>query len=381
MSKSSATPHGTEGLAAERPLFFLPALQAGGSERVVTAIANEWAKRGRRPIIVTYDKERTPPYYPLDERVRLIQLDLPPDNRSLFRALARTRRRTTSLRSVIRDEAPDVVISFLTKTNVVAVLAAMGSDCPVIVSERNNPAIQRPNALWRAARRFSYPRAFAFVTMTQGAADTLPAVMKPRARVIPNPAVLPGEINRVDGGKRLVAAGRLVEQKGFDMLLDAFADAAKDCEGWTLTVYGEGNGRAAFEAQRKALGLEDRVSFPGVSRGPAAWTAEADLFVFSSRYEGWGVVIIEAMAAGLPVVSFDCDFGPGEIIDHGENGVLVPPGDVKALAGALKELMLDPERRNRLGARAREDVRRNYAVETIAEQWGELADEAARRNG
>src|SRR3546814_10544152 len=105
----------------------------------------------------------------------------------------------------------------------------------------------------------------------------------------------------------MAAVGRLVPQKGFDRLLDAFSRIATDHPDWTLVIWGEGPDRAALEEQRRRLGLDGRVEMPGVSKQPGVWIEQSDLFILSSRFEGWGLVLGEAMAAGLPVISFDCD--------------------------------------------------------------------------
>src|SRR3546814_16985490 len=124
----------------------------------------------------------------------------------------------------------------------------------------------------------------------------------------------------------MAAVGRLVSQKGFDRLLDAFSRIATDHPDWTLVIWGEGPDRAALEEQRRRLGLDGRVEMPGVSKQPGGWIEQSDLFILSSRFEGWGLVLGEAMAAGLTVISFDCEWGPAEMIEQEKSGILVPIG-------------------------------------------------------
>ncbi len=361
--------------AAPSVMFVLHSLGAGGSERVVTTIANVWAGEGRNVSIVTFDGRDTPPFYPLAENVRLFNLGLPAVSKPLWRALKRTNERITALRKTFADHKPDVVISFLTKTNIMTLEAAKSLNTPVIISERNNPNAQQFNRMWRTARARTYPRAFAFVTMTRGAAEYYPERQRPRTTIIPNPINLPEDWRNQRGGKILTAVGRLTEQKRFDVLIDAFAEIADDFPDWTLTIWGEGEDRAKLEAQRDALGLSERIKMPGLTPKPGAWIETADVFALSSDYEGWANVILEAMAAGLPIVSTDCPYSPGDLLDHGRSGMLVPTGDAHAFAGALSEVLADQTLRGRLGDNARE-ASRQYRTEKIVAQWDALVNAA-----
>jgi glycosyltransferase involved in cell wall biosynthesis len=175
-----------------------------------------------------------------------------------------------------------------------------------------------------------------------------------------------------------VAAGRLTSQKGFDLLIPAFAPVARRHPEWTLRIYGGGPERAALQAQIEGEGMTGRVELMGPTRELGKALAEASLFVLSSRFEGFGLVILEAMSVGLPVVSFDCPRGPGEIIDDGRDGVLVPPGDVAALSRALLEVVGDEEKRRALGVAALETARR-YDPAAVGKSWVTLMDELAPR--
>jgi glycosyltransferase involved in cell wall biosynthesis len=247
----------------------------------------------------------------------------------------------------------------------------------VVVSERNNPELQTFGPFWTWLRARLYPRAFCLVTMTRGALDFFPAPLRPRGRVIPNPVDLPAGWRERRGSNVLAAVGRLVPQKGFDLLLPAFAEIAPRFPDWTLVIWGEGEKRAQLEQQRDSLGLRDRVRLPGVSDRPGAWVETADAFVLSSRYEGWGIVLLEAMAAGLPVVSFDCEWGPREMVADGIDGLLVPREDVTALARALAAVVGDPGLRARLGEAARASAQR-FTPDKVVAGWDAVVDDALR---
>ncbi|MEL7190355.1 MAG: glycosyltransferase family 4 protein, partial [Pseudomonadota bacterium] len=314
--------------ANARILFVIPSLGAGGSERVVTTLANHWAGEGRPIAIANFDPPEEPPFYALASQVDLFPLDHPPSKEGLLDQFRQTGHRVAKLQAVIDVFKPDVIISFLTKANIMALLATHQSGIPVIISERNNPTLQTFNAFWRMARSRSYPNAFSFVTMTKGAAEYYPEKQRPRTRIIPNPVNLPANWQNKRKGNTITAVGRLADQKQFHLLIDAFAKIAGEFPDWNLTIWGEGGLRDALEKQRKALNLDDRVSLPGLTDIPGQWIETADVVAMSSAYEGWPNVVVEAMAAQLPVVTFDCEHGPSDMIEDGVTGYLVPQDDV-----------------------------------------------------
>jgi glycosyltransferase involved in cell wall biosynthesis len=192
---------------------------------------------------------------------------------------------------------------------------------------------------------------------------------------IPNPVSLPLIAGNHERGntkaRTIVAMGRLVPQKGFDLLLDAFSRIAARHPDWSLKILGKGPLKEQLEIQASNLGLKDRVCFAGSLPDPFTVLCAADLFVFSSRFEGFGNALSEAMACGLPVISFDCPAGPADIIRPGVDGILVPAEDVSALATAMDRLMNDPEQREMFARRATEIIDR-FSVGRILALWDEL---------
>lgn len=352
--------------------FVLPAVGAGGSEHVVSMLCNHFARKGSAVRLACFDPPGTVPFYPLDPRISLICLDVPSRLRGRISGWVAMLKRYGLLKAELCVARPDIIIAFLTRTNVLAALAGHVLGIPVLVSERNNPQRQSPGAGWNWLRQRAYRHADALVTMTHGAARYFRPSPTRIDRVIPNHAAPPPrQVIPNVAGTRLVAVGRLVEQKGFDLLLQAFARVAADFPEWRLTIWGEGPERNRLEALRHELRLDDRVDMPGITEKPGDWIAHADLFVLSSRFEGWGLVVGEAMAAGIPVVSFACPWGPDEMIDNGRSGLLAPDQDVDALAAALAQAMADPALRARLGQAGREAMER-HAPDRILAQWDAL---------
>jgi glycosyltransferase involved in cell wall biosynthesis len=180
--------------------------------------------------------------------------------------------------------------------------------------------------------------------------------------------------------KVVVAAGRLVHQKGFDLLLDAFQRVAARHPDWQLWIFGGGVRRDALAAQIERLGITGRAHLRRTTDHLDEQFAAASIFVLSSRFEGLPMVLLEAMTAGLPVVAFDCPTGPAQVITHGRSGLLAPAEDIEGLAAGICELIEDPVRRRAMGAAALRDVER-FAITSVRRRWEELfADlDTARR--
>lgn len=357
-------------------------LIAGGAERVLTTTANAWAERGAEVVVITLDDATRAPFYPLDERVRRRGIDILRPTRHLGDAAVNNLRAVLRLRRVLRAEQPDAVISHISRTNVLSVLATQRLAPPVVVVEHIDPAMRELHRGWALIEEAVYPRASRVAVLTPASMGRLSRRVRARAVAIPNPiAVAPGERSRDLATARppftLLAMGRLTRQKGFDLLIDAFAEVASQRPDWRLIIYGEGPDRSALERQVAARGMDGRIALPGVTPEPHRAMREADLFVLSSRYEGFPMVLGEAMACGLPVVATDCETGPRDIVRDGVDGILVTPNSVDALAAALDCAMADHLLRARLGAAAPEVLER-YGVEAIMDRWDTLLGELTR---
>ncbi len=250
----------------------------------------------------------------------------------------------------------------------------------IIVAQEHSPlGRKRPGT--PAAMKRGYVRVDATVTFTLAEQREYEALLHgvTEVRCIANPVPMPDLPAPPLDATRIVAAGRLAPQKGFDLLVEAFEPLARRHPEWILQIFGGGPLHDVLAEQVNRAGLNRNVLLSGATRNLEAELARASIFVLSSRWEGFGLVIVEAMSVGLPVVSFDCPHGPSEIITHGHDGLLVPPQDVPGLTSALERLMLDRSLRRQMGASARNNAHR-YDVERIGPEWlSLLAELRARR--
>ena len=306
----------------------------------------------------------------------------------LIEKITKSAKRISALRRALRRIQPDVVISFMPETNVLVLMASARLKIPVIVTEHNDPRRKRLKRPWRLLRRGCYRRASRLVSVSAGVDECFRWLPEAKRAVIYNPICL-AEVRAeaaaplpFDSPRTVIAVGRLEPQKGYDLLIDAFASVAADFPDWGLVILGEGSERPRLESLIADRGVTGRARLPGTLANPFPTLKKADLFVLSSRYEGFGIALVEAMACGVAAVATDCRSGPGEIVRHGVDGSLVPPEDVDALAAAMADLMADEARRRQLASRAAESAKR-FDLPQVAQTWDQLLRDlvAGRQRG
>ncbi len=361
-------------MTTPRIAIFMQDQAGGGAERSMVNVMQGMVTQGVAVDLVTVRLKG--PYV----------TDIPPQVRIIDLGCKRVSRSLMPLAGYLRKEKPDAMLSALTHVNVAAVLARILSRTSVrlVVSERSVPSLWyshgKHNLLVRCShhlRPWAYRKADGIITISAGVTEDLSqltGIDRNRMTTIYNPVVtpqlIPRSMERVDHSwfipgqpPVILGVGRMEKVKNFPMLIQAFARVRK-IRPAKLVILGQGQVRPELEALVRQLGLVDDVLMPGFVSNPYAWMRQSALFVLSSDYEGLGNVLIEAMACGTPVIATRCPGGPPEILNHGQYGPLVPPGDAQALAHAMNAMLDHPTDARTLVQRAND-----FAVEPIARQY------------
>jgi len=350
----------------------MAATWTGGIERVVVTLANRWADSGHVVRIVTLEHPGERPAFVLDDRVALEQLGLLQDSDSFYQAFQNNLGRVFALRRRLQHFTPDIVLAQGTVLSILTILAGIGQHWPTVATEQVHPAHDLLSRSWRSLRRIAYPFADALVVQTDDIAKWVETSWRLSAEVMPNPvdvarfsvALPPEQRDR----RQLIAVGRLARQKGYDLLINAFARCARLNPAWDLVIYGDGPERAALETMIGSLGLSGRIILAGNTTTIEQAYAQADLLVHAARYEGYPNVIQEALAAGKPIIATDCPGATRQLLGDGKYGVLVPNEDVGALEVALRNLMTDDARRASLAHSARSAIL-TFEANHVAKRW------------
>lgn len=354
-----------------RLALVIHALTAGGAERALTALANHWDEAGHTICVLTLAGPHTP-FYALRQGVEVRHLDVAQTSRTALSALFNNGVRLLGLRGALRGIKPDLAIGFMDRTNVLTLLATRGLGIPVIATEHTVPCHWPIGAAWERLRRMTYPWAARVVVPTRAGADDFSRSVPGRYEAIPNPVSIPhGEALSGLPHPLLISMGRLSTEKNFQTLLHAFAATRHEHPDWSLAILGEGPARVELEALATRLGLGGGLLLPGNIADPFAWLRAADLFVLTSHFEGFSYALAEAMACGLPSVAVDCPFGPGELLEDGRSGFLVPPQDEPTLIRAMSRLMADGSLRRGMAQAAKERASR-FNPEAVFSLWDKL---------
>lgn len=328
-------------------VLHIPSLKAGGAERVAIEIGRYLADNGYATAFFIHHAD--------------ISFELPPNVDLILSKRRGHAQRVAEFHAFLHEVPVHAVLSFLPYANLISLFAMIGlKQRPRLVASehRSYAGIAEMDVKERikfALLGWAYHRSDAIVAVSKGIANELEARLGEAASskitVIYNPCFVPGEAGpfavREPSGCRLLAVGRLVPDKGFDVLIDALARVRRTGVNAVLTIAGEGPERRNLQAEIDHLGLSESVSMPGFSRDMAPYYRQTNLFVCASRTEGFGNVIVEAMSFGLPVVSTACPYGPAEILEDGRFGTLVPVGDAASLADAIVKSLCathDPQR-------------------------------------
>jgi glycosyltransferase involved in cell wall biosynthesis len=351
--------------------FCIPSLGSGGAERVTSVLANKFVERGYEVSIIMLVNNTC--VYPLSEKVLLECLNCADDEKLSF--VKRYSLRLKKISNAVKKISPNVVISFMSETNIDVCFALWGMNIPIIVSERNDPATDPSSKIKQIMRRIAYRKPKGFVFQTPDAQAYFSRKIQKRSKIILNPltCILPKPFNE-EREKRIVAVGRLNKQKNFPMLIDAFYEFSKKHTDYVLEIYGEGALEGRLNEYILSKDLKEKVLLKGFCKDVHEKTLSASLFVMSSDFEGMPNALLEAMAIGLPCISTDCPCGgPRMLITPYENGILVPVNDSKKMLDAMNYMIENPDKAKEMSLKA-VAVRDRAKVDTITDEWIKIID-------
>ena len=343
-------------------IFVIQGLQSGGAERVVSVLSNEFAKRGHQVMIMLTENGEDSAYS-LDKAIKIIDLSM---NRGT-NIISRRMKSIQKMRKMFKKEAPDIIISFITRTNICTIIAGIGLNIPIFVSERNNPQVDPKSKITRLVRNIVYPLAKGIVFQTHFAKSCFSKKIQNKSVVIYNP--ISSDLYNVDLNahrkKRIVSICRLNSQKNLPLLINAFASVSDKYPEYILEIYGEGELRKELQG----LGISEKCFLRGSTKNSLEILSTSEIFALASDYEGMSNALIEAMCCGCSCISTDSPaYAARELIHNNENGILVRVGDMEEFSEALDSFMSNSQIRNHCGINARQ-IEKKVNTKRIIDQW------------
>ena len=356
--------------------FLIRCLSPGGAERAATALANQMTRCGHKVTILCLTG--TDCFYETDPEINIRYLNSDPAELTAgIRRLTDLLQRSRTIRKAVREIGPDVLVGMSWMMSVYAVFSTCGTPVASIGTERSNPFILNKSRVNSFLRQFAAKHCDGFVCQTEKARSFFSSAAQRKIRIIPNGIFNPEVFNTpvpYEREKIITALGRLDDNKGYDVLIRAFALVRARRPDYTLCIFGDGEKRDDLLSLAASLGVADAVRLPGTDKSAIRKIAASSVFVLSPRSEGMPNALIEAMAVGVPCVSTRCDMGPEELIRDGVNGLLVPVDDPDSMAKAILRVLDDPQLQTDL-SHAAVAIRSTHAVEPVTDRWLRLFDE------
>lgn len=357
---------------------------SGGMERVLANKANYLVGHGYEVVIITTDQHGAPSFFPLDEKIKCYDLGInyeENNGRSFFNKLihypGKQWRHKKRLTDLLKKEKPDITISMF--CNDVSFLPHIkdGSKKILEIHFSKYKRIQYGRkGLWKLADRWlsrqdeKWVRRFdKFVVLTEE--DRRYWGNLNNITVIPNARTFTPSQTADMESKKVVAVGRYTYQKGFERLIEAWHLIAPDFPDWRLEIVGDGEQRATLKEMTARYGIGNSVALVPANNEIEKHYLSSSVYAMTSRYEGLPMVLLEAQAFGLPIISFNCKCGPSDIVDNGKNGFLVEEGNVPAFASQLRKVMADVELRKEMSRNALE-ASKKFSVEPVMSRWMQL---------
>ena len=351
-----------------RIVFVISSMDSGGAERVASILTDHWVNMGHKVHLVTYSKEKS--FYKINKKISLAQLDLLKESGNILSSLKNNIVRIIALRKYFISVKPDIIISFMTTTNMRTIISSRMLKIPTIVSERT---IKRPPGMKKTKDIFrDCLYRFCDAVIVQTNIDKASYKYSENIHVIPNPilSIKKTGASYLKKEKIILGVGRLNMYKGFHLLIDAFS-LLKERNGYKLVIIGDGQERENLLKQVKKYKLQKLVQILHRKKNVFEYFRKSDIFVLPSFYEGYPNVLMEAMYFGCACISFDCEHGPSEIITHGKNGLLVEKNNVQELSRRLQYLITSSQIKKTLQKNALEIIEKNN-IQKIMSMWDNL---------
>jgi glycosyltransferase involved in cell wall biosynthesis len=336
-------------------MIYISSMDGGGAERQTAIFARNFIEL--RQDVCLVKKKRSESKYFLHPKATIIEAREMRNSKNIFQAVISNVLNAQNIKIIIKEEKPDIIFCMsVTKLFDVILATMFNQNVRVVYFEPSNPYKSHLDSIWRFFKKPLSRLADGCLFQTERAAGFYPASVRKKSVVLPNPlesekfAGLKEELTR---RKVIVSVGRLTPPKEQGVLIKAFSKVLETFSDYELTIFGEGPEMENLRALAKSIGVGNSVNLPGFSENIISEIFDASVFVLSSKYEGMPNALMEAMACGLPCVSTDCDMGPRELIKDGDSGLLVPVGDVEAMAEAIVKILSSDELANRLGRNAR----------------------------
>lgn len=349
-------------IRAKKIFLIIPTLKQGGAERVSSELASHFSNKGVEVHLVLL--AQADDFYKVANSVHIHRLGFV--NHGKLKKIISELKVFFKLRHLLRQHKPDSILSFMDKFNIFTILASLFLHLKVFISDRSNPNLKLSPLLF-ISKKIIYPLSYGIIAQTTLAKNTLLGITNHKnIIVIPNPVKEVKLFPEIRKEKIILNVGRLVPEKGQKYLLEAFSRL--NIQDWKLVILGEGPLRKDLENLIVKLGLTNSVILLGAVNNIDEWLAKSSIFAFTSISEGFPNALIEAMAAGLPCVSFDCEAGPGDIIENGINGFLVEERNVSDLVETIQCLIDDPVLSEKISKNAI-NVRERYNLNSIGSKY------------
>lgn len=346
-------------------IFIIGSMRRGGAERVISILANEYSDNGWEVQIITLLDNSND--YILRDSIKVINIT--DDKKSRIQKIPFW---LIQIRRTFKQFNPDVIVSFIARINILTLIASLGLNKKIIISERNDPKSDSRTWFIKMATYLLYPLADAIVFQTTWAKNCFPKYIQKKGIIIRNPVYLDVKATEMKDNK-IVAVGRLLEQKNHKLLINAFSKVIEKYPDYKLYIYGEGKLRRELVNQVEELNISDNVFMPGNVLNIHEKISDAEMFVLSSDYEGLSNALLEAMMMGLPCISTNCA-GSNEVIEHEKNGLLVPIKDAKSLSESIVRLIQDRELAEKLGKNAMA-CSVKFKSENVINDWKKVIEE------